>query len=92
MTNSEEQPEKSGSPWVRDFAPYLTIGMQLAIGVVAFFFLGRWLDSLWGTTPWLMVVGLILGTAGGFISFFRSAIAMGKKEDAREKATDARED
>jgi hypothetical protein len=28
-----------------------------------------------------MIAGLALGVTGGFISFFRTAIALGKKED-----------
>jgi F0F1-type ATP synthase assembly protein I len=61
--------------------PFLTSGLQLAISVVAFFFLGRWLDDKFGTTPWLMIAGLVLGIVGGFTSFFRTAIAAGKEED-----------
>jgi F0F1-type ATP synthase assembly protein I len=75
----------SGGTWIREFGPYLTIGMQLAIAVVGFFFVGRWLDDIFGTSPWLMIVGLTLGTVGGFISFFRSAISMVKKEDEQEQ-------
>jgi F0F1-type ATP synthase assembly protein I len=74
----------SGRTWITEFGPYLTIGMQLAIAVVGFFFLGRWLDDMFGTAPWLMIIGLLLGTAGGFISFFRSVISMVKKEDELE--------
>jgi ATP synthase protein I len=48
---------------------------------VAFFFLGRWLDGLLGTAPWLMIGGLAVGITGGLIHFFRTAIAFGKKQD-----------
>jgi F0F1-type ATP synthase assembly protein I len=70
-----------------EFGPFLTLGIQLAIAVVMFFFLGRWLDSLLGTTPWLMIGGLFLGTVGGLIHFFRTAVALGKQQDeeAREQ-------
>lgn len=76
--------------WISEFGPYLTMGMQLAIAVVAFFFLGRWLDSVFDTAPWLMIVGLLLGTLGGFTSFFRSVLAMGKKEEILKHTTDER--
>ncbi len=66
-----------------DFAPYLTLGLQLAISVLVFFFIGRWLDGVLGMSPWLMITGLVLGTVGGFIQFFRAAIRLGKKEDDR---------
>ena len=67
--------------WGLQLGPYLTLGLQLAISVVVCFFLGRWLDSVFDTTPWLMIAGLALGITGGFISFFRTVIALGKKED-----------
>lgn len=77
---SKKSPGDSGRTWITEFGPYLTIGMQLAIAVVGFFFLGRWLDDVFETAPWLMIIGLMLGTAGGFISFFRSVTSMVKRE------------
>jgi F0F1-type ATP synthase assembly protein I len=70
-----------------ELGPFLTLGIQLAIAVVIFFFLGRWLDDVLKTTPWLMIGGLFLGTVGGLIQFFRTAVALGKKQDeeAREQ-------
>jgi F0F1-type ATP synthase assembly protein I len=77
------------------FGPYLTMGMELAFAVVGMFLIGRWLDSLWNTSPWLMVVGLVIGVTGGFVRFFRKAIALGKEEDkisAEEKKRGRHED
>lgn len=71
-------------------APFLTLGLQLAAAVVAFFFLGRWLDGLWGTGPWLMITGLAIGTAGGLTKFFHEAIALGKKADDEARDHEAR--
>ena len=82
---SKKPPGDSGRTWITEFGPYLTIGMQLAIAVVGFFFLGQWLDGVFGTSPWLMITGLLLGTAGGFVSFFHSALSMAKKEDELER-------
>ena len=72
-------------PWTKQYGPFLTLGIQLALTVVVCFFLGRWLDSLLGTDPWLMIAGLALGIAGGMINFLRAAIAAGNEED-REAA------
>jgi F0F1-type ATP synthase assembly protein I len=72
---------KEGKPWSAEFAPYLTLGLQLAISVVVFFFVGRWLDGQFGTSPWLMIGGLLIGTAGGFIQFFRTVAALGRKQE-----------
>jgi F0F1-type ATP synthase assembly protein I len=75
-----EGPERQ--TWGREYGPFLTIGIQLAIAVVAFFFLGRWLDSLLGTAPWLMLAGLVLGITGGLVQFLRTALRLGRREDA----------
>lgn len=77
--------EDSGKHWTSDFGPFLTLGLQLAISVVAFFFLGQWLDGVFNTSPWLMITGLALGTVGGFVNFFRTAVSLGKKEDLEAK-------
>jgi ATP synthase protein I len=75
-----------------EVGPYFTIGMQLAIAVVAFFFLGRWLDGKFGTSPWLMITGAVLGGVGGMISFLRTAIMIGKKEDEKMKLEHHKQD
>jgi F0F1-type ATP synthase assembly protein I len=68
------EPEKgSGNRrWSREFGPFLTLGIQLALTVVIFFFVGRWLDEKLDTAPWLMLAGLLAGIAGGMIKFFRT--------------------
>ena len=70
-----------GVSWGAGVAPFLTLGLELALAVVAFFFLGRWLDQRWGTSPWLMIAGLAVGFAGGFINFLRTALAIGRRQD-----------
>ena len=87
-TGTKTPAGETGTKWISEFGPFLTIGMQLAIAVVAFFFLGRWLDGVFGTAPWLMIAGLLLGTAGGFVSFFRSVAAIAKKEESLKHTTD----
>jgi F0F1-type ATP synthase assembly protein I len=69
--------------WSKEFGPYLTLGLQLALSVVVFFFVGRWLDNWLGTSPWLMFTGLLMGIVGGFLHFFRTVIALGKEEDQK---------
>jgi F0F1-type ATP synthase assembly protein I len=79
----DEKPGGSRQWWGRDLAPFLTLGLQLAITVVAFFFLGRWIDGKLGTEPWFMLAGLVIGVTGGFIKFFRAASALGKAANGR---------
>ena len=73
--------EKKFADTMKDVSPYLTLGIQLAITVVIFFFLGKYADDYFGTEPWLMTTAILLGAAGGLIKFFKTVIELGKKEE-----------
>ncbi|MGA9119321.1 MAG: AtpZ/AtpI family protein [Bacteroidota bacterium] len=71
--------------------PFLTLGIQLALTVILLFFLGRWLDGKFGTAPWLMLGGIVIGITGGLIKFIRTSMEIGREEDARDKMTKPRQ-
>jgi F0F1-type ATP synthase assembly protein I len=50
----------------------MTVGFALVTCVVLGYFLGHWLDGKLGTSPWLTVVGVLLGTGAGFLELFRT--------------------
>ena len=64
----------------RGIAPYLTLGIQLAAAIILFFLIGWWLDSRYGTSPMYKLIGLLIGSVGGMIKFFRSAAELSRKD------------
>ena len=66
----------------QQLAPYLGLGLQMAAAMAAFGGLGYWLDGRWGTTPWLLVVGVVLGGIGGMISVIRASIRSSRRSSA----------
>ncbi len=67
----------------------ISIGIELVVSVIIGLVAGAWLDRRFGTTPWLTLVGIIIGSAAGF----RSLIRYSKRAAAREEREDqARED
>ena len=46
------------------------IGLIFVVCIGIGFFLGRFLDGWLGTTPWLMLVGLLIGIGAAFKSLF----------------------
>jgi ATP synthase protein I len=50
----------------------LTVGTVLVACIAAGYLLGSFLDRRLGTSPWLVVVGVLLGTAAGFVELFRT--------------------
>ncbi len=55
------------------------IGIQFAITILVFAFAGVWLDSRLGTSPWLILISVFVGAAGGFYSMYRRVTAAQRK-------------
>lgn len=59
------------------------VGIELAVAVIGCLLAGWWADGKLGTTPWLSLAGLILGSVVGFRSIWRAAqMAAREDEDA----------
>ena len=67
---------------LQKLAPFLTLGIQLALSVVLFFFIGKWMDDRFNTSPWLMLGGVIAGGVGGMVKFVTSVMKLGQQQDA----------
>lgn len=52
---------------VREAAPYLSLGMQLALCMVVFVGAGLALDRYFGTLPWLLLLGGVFGMVCVFV-------------------------
>jgi hypothetical protein len=55
------------------------VGLQFAATMLAFLFLGRWLDGRLGTTPWLTIIFLFVGAGAAFYSMYRKLMAAQKR-------------
>lgn len=78
---------QDGSWWrssLQDAAPYLGLGMQLAVAVLLFFFIGWWVDGEYGTDPFGVLIGTALGITGGMFKFIRTVTSPGFRKDDRQ--------
>jgi len=64
-------PSGEPSSW-KALAELSSIGMTLVLATVLGLAGGYGLDRLLGTSPWLILIGLGLGIAAGFVNLFRS--------------------
>lgn len=55
-----------------DLARFAGLGIQFTLTLVLLGALGWWLDSLFGTRPWLLVAGVLVGGVLAFLSLLRS--------------------
>lgn len=58
-----------------------SISVEMAGTTVVGFMFGRWADSKLHTDPWLMLLGLLLGMAGGMWGVFLILEAFRKKDE-----------
>jgi F0F1-type ATP synthase assembly protein I len=67
------QPRASG-PFgpLGDYGPYLSLGLEFAVTLLVFIFLGHYLDGRWGTGPWLTLTGAVLGFSASFYYLFKT--------------------
>jgi len=80
MTRENRSAESNNSLSGNDFAG---AGIQFAVALVIFVFLGNWLDKRFGTSPLFIVLGVLIGGGGGFYSFYRKVTSAQKADDAR---------
>ena len=67
---------------MQQLGPYMGLGIQLAAAMVAFGALGWWLDTRFATTPWLLIIGIVMGATGGMIHLIRTAVRSSRPSDA----------
>ncbi|MFA3782940.1 AtpZ/AtpI family protein [Melioribacteraceae bacterium 4301-Me] len=75
----EEKPIKKFSDVYKQLGPYLGLGTQLAATIILMFFLGRWLDEKFNTSPILMIVFSFLGGFAGIYNFVKTVLKLNEK-------------
>jgi F0F1-type ATP synthase assembly protein I len=59
-----------GNPWAVAFGAGMELAVSVLLGVAA----GRWADRKFGTEPWLVLAGTVLGIGLGLYFFIRQAV------------------
>jgi len=51
----------------------VSLGLLFPVAIAIGFLLGRWLDGMFHTKPWLTIIFTACGIAAGFLNLFRAA-------------------
>ncbi len=71
---------KKNEAWAKNLQITMQIGLTMAGCIMFCFFLGRWVDGLFGTRGVFMVIFTILGVAGGANTVYRQIIEVTEKD------------
>lgn len=58
-----------------------TVAFEMALPAA----LGYWLDQRWGTEPWLVIVGAVLGLIAAFTHLLQMASAANRNTDSNKR-------
>jgi ATP synthase protein I len=70
MPEEPKPSTRSDSSWIR----LSSIGFELAAAVAGFTLAGYWWDRHFGTSPWGLLIGVVLGLVGGMYNLIRQSL------------------
>lgn len=70
---------------LRNAAPYMDLGFRFAAAAAIGGWAGHWLDGKLGTHPLLLIFGIMLGGAAGFINLYRTVMRLTHSESQNKK-------
>jgi ATP synthase protein I len=76
--NDEPDDSKNSGKILSDYAPYIGLGLQLAVTVVIMVFIGVWLDGEFDTKPALTIICSFIGVFAALYNFIKTVIKLGK--------------
>ena len=79
--NSPSKTPSADTPKEISAANFAGIGIQFALGIVIFLFLGKWIDSRLGSSPAGVIAGVFIGAAAGFYLLIKKVSAAQKADD-----------
>ncbi len=71
------------------FGEYSGLGLQFAVSVVVWVFVGQWLDRKFGTGPWLLITMVFLAGGLSFYNMYRKLMRIQARDDAARAARKA---
>ncbi|MEI7694216.1 MAG: AtpZ/AtpI family protein [Chlorobium sp.] len=78
MNGEKRFPEDFGHS-VRASSDYIGLGLQVSGGFAFFVFIGYWADSKIGTSPFLLLAGVVVGMVGMALVLMKVVRAANKK-------------
>ncbi len=70
---------------------YAGLGLQFALSILLFLYIGQWVDRKLGTDGPFLILGVFIGAGAAFYSMYRSLMSDQRREDAAKQEQTKRE-
>ena len=64
---------------------YAGLGLQFALSILLFLYLGRWVDKKLGLDGPFLIIGVFVGAGAAFYSMYRMLMADQRRDEAEQK-------
>lgn len=78
-----------GSSSLGGVGKYAGLGLQFALSILLFLYLGRWVDTKLGLDGPFLLIGVFVGAGAAFYSMYRMLMADQRRDEAEKKAKQA---
>ena len=87
MRDDQSSDPKSTPPNKDDLnlSSFAGVGLQFAISIVLFLFLGQWADRKLDSSPAFTLIGVFIGGGAAFYGMYRKVATAQKADDERRK-------
>jgi F0F1-type ATP synthase assembly protein I len=75
--------DRRSAGWIR----YSGIGLELAGAIGGLAFVGYWIDRRFGTSPWGILGGVVLGLIGGLYNMVKQSLAAMRDTSTEDSLT-----
>ena len=82
--DDEKRPQQSSRKGLSG-ADFAGLGVQFALAIVVFLFIGQWVDKRAGTSGLFTIVGTFVGAGGAFYLMYRKITAAQKLDDEERR-------
>ncbi|MBA3353291.1 MAG: AtpZ/AtpI family protein [Blastocatellia bacterium] len=85
MRDDPKPDPKSENPANQELnaSSFAGVGLQFAVSIVLFLFLGQWIDRKLGSSPVFLLAGVFIGGGAAFYSMYRRLATAQKADDER---------
>jgi len=61
------------------------LGLQFALSILLFLWVGQWMDKKFGTAPLFLVLFVFIGAGASFYSMYRKLMGQQRREDEEHR-------